>query len=822
MTRKGNRLKCAVWGCNDKTERIQRFPHPRSDGYKRFWSWLALCGNENLLSQHPLDIYDRRRLCTNHFADSDYAVCSNRRKLKKNAMPSINLPPPLLTPHPQQGEFCAPSMATAIKVEGGGNPVVDIPEPSSGVHLMENQTSVTTGQLLGLGDNVIAESSTTSAQLYASLFGSIPKVFPNNESATSTLGMEPVLVAPVCEMSGPQQSLTEPMAIDIVVPAPAKNVVPEIPPNVSSSASVSPAQRGRNVPGSETSGSTTTVSTCASDSAVIHDSGVKCLDEINRGTVVRPCGTPAEKTVESSSLAKWREDIRDAVANSADDHHLFSIPGSDFAHDAQVEGVENVVDRDSTPDEHVGITEPDAGDDDSSRDSIFSHYIAGASPPPEKTRTIDGVAVELLAKTLLAGYADVSVVPVSDPYYRYKLCRLCFRAGKEMTMIFGGVFTDYSLKDAIEDMIRFQVSASDDYPQGVCEHCLSKLTKFKRFKEQFREAKEFFDQELRRNNKTVDEGGGLTSNKVVMGQPVVTSADGEAGVLSDREHSVQVDVPTTSRKDEHQWQVNAEGEQPDHDMSAHEDFNDDTDLSSEEDFGKTEGEDFPVHEEMERPQVKPPRRMPSDEDKFACRTCGAEFMYKNHWKDHVREHEKGYPFPCTYCDRRYKDLQTLNSHIITHSDYKPYECELCSKRFRRPQDLLFHKNNHIGLRQHLCADCGKAFAGLAGLRRHERMHRKKRHFICNVCHREFSTNHGLKSHMEVHQKDEMFTCQLCSKQYASRRKLVKHLNYMHGPKREFPCDVCNKVFACKENLSHHRRRHFGLPPRIRKPRVPVK
>ncbi|XP_046404745.1 uncharacterized protein LOC124170112 isoform X1 [Ischnura elegans] len=821
--------RCCVPGCGENKKLRFRFPHPYSDRHKRFAEWLKRIGDEKLNKMDPKKVYENKRICYRHFFLTDYE--EGTHILKRDAIPSRFPVIPRNTVKSCDSNILAPGKAGASSSREGSTALSSKPEPVTGVNGKQVPANTKTEELISLGDDQTPESSSISTvEINTSLFGRI------SQDLALHRNINPILLPPDDE-SGATASPTEPLVIDIVVPGTLDLTVQELSTSLPPNPSVSPAWHDRNVPGSETGCSALVpVSTCASDSAVICDSGVKCPDEINQGTVVLPCGTPAEKTVESSSLERWKADIRDGVDNSADDCHLFSIPGSDFAHDAQLEGGENVVEEVSTLDEHVGITEPDADDGDSSRDSIFSHYIARASPPPEKTRTIDGIAVEQLAKTLLAGYADVSVVPVSDPYYRFKLCRLCFRAGKRVTMIYGGAFTDYNLKDAIEDMMRFQVSTSDDYPQVICDHCLLKLTKFKRFKEQFREAKEFFDEELRRNNKTVDEGGGLSSNKVVSVQPVEPSVDkkvnvhpghrssmGEEAMMHSSATTTAMDVeaPCTSTLEERLRETNTAGEQTDHDMSAHEEFHDEADVSSDDGRWKAEDEDKEWDQGVVWPLVVPVKKR-SNEGAFECRTCGENFVYKNRWKDHMREHEKGYPYPCTYCDRRYKDLPSLNSHIVTHSDYKPFECELCSKRFRRPKDLLVHKNKHEGLRQHLCADCGKAFVDLAGLLRHERIHKNRPEFICNICNREFSHSHGLRSHMEVHQKDEMFTCELCSKQYASRRKLVKHLNYMHGPKREFPCDVCNKVFACKENLSYHRRRHFGLPPRIRKPRVPVK
>ncbi|KAG8234304.1 hypothetical protein J437_LFUL013044, partial [Ladona fulva] len=85
--------RCSVRGCSQPLRPVHRFPHPITDFYQRFETWLTLLGRKELLKADKMKIYSNRRICSKHFS-GDHFVLDKKRTLKKNAIPDINLPDP--------------------------------------------------------------------------------------------------------------------------------------------------------------------------------------------------------------------------------------------------------------------------------------------------------------------------------------------------------------------------------------------------------------------------------------------------------------------------------------------------------------------------------------------------------------------------------------------------------------------------------------------------------------------------------------------------------------------------------------------------------
>ncbi|VEN58886.1 unnamed protein product, partial [Callosobruchus maculatus] len=82
--------KCAVKDCQDRISVRHRFPNP-GKFITVFRQWINCIGNEAISHLEPVAVYNNYRVCHAHFTEDD--TYTNNR-LKKTAVPSVNLPEP--------------------------------------------------------------------------------------------------------------------------------------------------------------------------------------------------------------------------------------------------------------------------------------------------------------------------------------------------------------------------------------------------------------------------------------------------------------------------------------------------------------------------------------------------------------------------------------------------------------------------------------------------------------------------------------------------------------------------------------------------------
>ena len=80
---KRQRTKCALRNCkSNSATSFHRIPAKE----KKRILWLKILGNENLFESQ------KSRICSNHFSDESFTMKHEKRMLKPNAVPTLNLP----------------------------------------------------------------------------------------------------------------------------------------------------------------------------------------------------------------------------------------------------------------------------------------------------------------------------------------------------------------------------------------------------------------------------------------------------------------------------------------------------------------------------------------------------------------------------------------------------------------------------------------------------------------------------------------------------------------------------------------------------------
>ncbi|XP_071439186.1 uncharacterized protein [Hetaerina americana] len=455
--------------------------------------------------------------------------------------------------------------------------------------------------------------------------------------------------------------------------------------------------------------------------------------------------------------------------------------------------------------------------------------------PPRSTlkRLLDkqdvaDLSLKAVANTLLTSSANETVSP-TDPYYRYKVCRLCFKTGQSLTSIFGTKFHQFDIKEVIEELLPYKVSKLDVYPQQICELCLVVLVKFKCFKDKFLEDKKLFDEELAKHKQAMDKEENLRPSEVtIQGETESVSIERErmdhqysllddncteVGLVLSKEDSTGTNpvVQLVEKSSSNAMDETIDGDDVAPSASAEQL---DSSPDETEDENSNDGDLETTIEDVSPPKKVSTRRA-KVEGVFPCSICDQVFMYQNHKDDHMKEHEKNFPFQCTDCDRRYQTLLKLNHHIICHSNYKPYECEICGKRFKIQISLRRHKETHGNEMKYLCPHCGKAYREYTNFNRHMKGHQLKKAYICDICRKEFSHGDKLIRHMVVHSDSTPHVCEICNRRFALKRRLTLHMSRMHRsdskstPVEEHNCDICQKAFSDWALMTEHRRWHFG-------------
>ncbi|XP_044272691.1 uncharacterized protein LOC123016390 isoform X2 [Tribolium madens] len=82
---------CCVLQCRSKIRPLFGFPNPNKY-WDRFWEWVRVVANPKHESMSADCIWRTQDVCYKHFVSEDFV--GRKNKLRKTAVPSVNLPPP--------------------------------------------------------------------------------------------------------------------------------------------------------------------------------------------------------------------------------------------------------------------------------------------------------------------------------------------------------------------------------------------------------------------------------------------------------------------------------------------------------------------------------------------------------------------------------------------------------------------------------------------------------------------------------------------------------------------------------------------------------
>ena len=203
-------------------------------------------------------------------------------------------------------------------------------------------------------------------------------------------------------------------------------------------------------------------------------------------------------------------------------------------------------------------------------------------------------------------------------------------------------------------------------------------------------------------------------------------------------------------------------------------------------------------------------------------------------------------YSCGHCKIVLTSLQELKDHLSTShkeksegvdSKQKPkskdkpknsLKCNQCNKELN-PYYLPIHiASVHEKRNDFECDKCGKLFAIKDYLDKHKRVihegikpkPRPKNHVKCNQCDKDI-LEYYLAKHIEiVHGGKKDFACDFCDKKFASKRYLNRHKVSIHQDgdlSKILQCSKCDKKFKQKSNLKTHEECHdtrdaAGQPP----------
>lgn len=139
---------------------------------------------------------------------------------------------------------------------------------------------------------------------------------------------------------------------------------------------------------------------------------------------------------------------------------------------------------------------------------------------------------------------------------------------------------------------------------------------------------------------------------------------------------------------------------------------------------------------------------------FVCSWCGYKFATKSSLEVHIARHQTNdlKPFKCDLCfEVGYTCKNTLKRHMqeMHLNQVKLVTCQECGQSMKT-QYLKKHMRKHQQGRQFKCSYCDKGFFADADKRAHEVIHRDERLFECEVCNQAFRQKASLKCHFRVH------------------------------------------------------------------------
>ncbi|XP_046408116.1 zinc finger protein 436-like [Ischnura elegans] len=460
-----------------------------------------------------------------------------------------------------------------------------------------------------------------------------------------------------------------------------------------------------------------------------------------------------------------------------------------------------------------------------------------------------------------------------DLMNKYDMCRLCLQSSQSLVDIFEeNVEHGFIIKDAIEDLMQFQVNQEKGVPWMACSRCLVKLNDFRLFKIQCIDSKLAFETKFSHSDlvedpchttfdakysssgldderqheldnfgvrmdmpenhirqelypevilKTMDEPDGMEENpSTSCGYPVVDSSSASynnstkdcEGLDSNVSNSGMMGIRKRVRRSRRKNALQPVDKLPP------------SFLSSEIDISRVRGElrrqlkAEPEKQTKQEVEDGPDHLMPPD----SLNSTLEPTISLEDWNGRLRgENERhGTMDIGSLVDGAQGHAgnvlsASLVNEILGETETKPFVCEFCNKVYGSRGELVRHARTHTGERPYLCDICGISFARRYHLVQHKMIHTGEKPFRCEDCDKCFSKSSHLNRHRRTHTGERPFSCLVCGKSFSLNYNLNAHMK-VHQQEcdgQELPCPHCDKTFTYKHNLVQHLKRHEPQPVR---------
>lgn len=170
--------------------------------------------------------------------------------------------------------------------------------------------------------------------------------------------------------------------------------------------------------------------------------------------------------------------------------------------------------------------------------------------------------------------------------------------------------------------------------------------------------------------------------------------------------------------------------------------------------------------------------------KYPCTLCNKMYRNQNFLRIHTRNHYNIKHYKCEFCEESFSHWNTKNSHVVTyHTGAAKFECSLCLAQFVVKQKYNAHMRQHTGApieKKFQCPKCDKRFDSQYNLNKHAVVHTGERNYKCDFCDKSYKQRYSLKMHIGTnHAGEKNYECPICHEAFAHNSTLRNHCQKNH-------------------------------------------
>ena len=200
-----------------------------------------------------------------------------------------------------------------------------------------------------------------------------------------------------------------------------------------------------------------------------------------------------------------------------------------------------------------------------------------------------------------------------------------------------------------------------------------------------------------------------------------------------------------------------------------------------------------------------------EDSEYVCEVCGAKYLTKSYFVNHMREHKGLKRLTCMTCNQVFLSEENLENHKRIHpAGPRPYKCRYCEATYTKQKHRKRHENvKHIRDYSKKCPECGKLFLDSERLKVHSVVHTKEKKFVCTVCQMRFTQCSALARHKRIHTKDKKHECSECGMKFVQKYSLTRH-TLVHTGAKPHKCSLCAQAFRQVFMLTQHVKKHHSI------------